>query len=107
MGLTGNLRGKRAAGKTTAASTKRPYTGKKRGRKPKQDNGAIAGVTATPAGTRTGKQNNRLVELETELDRLLYNVMTLGQLTDVENAYSRGSQTALPCVCDQSLNEPS
>ena len=85
MGLTGNLRGKRAAEKGAEASTKRPYTGKKRGRKPKQETGTNSGRKTTPTATRSGKQNDHLVELEAELDRLLFRVMNLGGLEEVES----------------------
>ena len=46
----------------------------------------IAEVKAAQTGTRVGKRNDRLVELEAELDRLLFRVMNLGELADVENA---------------------
>ncbi len=85
MGLAGNLRGKRGT-KTEAASKKRAYTGKKRGRKPKQETVAIAEGKAAPAGARAGKRNGRLVELEADLDRLLFRVMSEGELAQVENA---------------------
>src|SRR5271157_2107496 len=49
MGLAGNLRGKRGT-KTEALSTKRAYTGEKRGRKPKHETIAIAEGKAAPAG---------------------------------------------------------
>jgi len=82
MGLAGNLRGKRRTKTEAAASTKRPYTGKKRGRKPKQETAAIADGKAAPAG----KRNDRLVELEADLDRLLFRVMNEGELAPVEHA---------------------
>ncbi len=82
MGLAGNLRGKRRTKIEAAASTKRPYTGKKRGRKPKQETVTIADGKAAPAG----KRNDRLVELEADLDRLLFRVMNEGELAQVENA---------------------
>src|SRR5271166_6635695 len=78
MGLTGNLRGKRRTKQAGAASTKRPYNGKKRGRKSKQESVAIAERNAAQSGTRMGKRNGRLVELEAELDRLLFGGMNLG-----------------------------
>ena len=81
MGLAGNLRGKRRTETEAAASTKPAYTGKKRGRKPKQETAAIADGKAAPAG----KRNDRLVELEADLDRLLFRVMSEGELAEVEN----------------------
>jgi len=81
MGLAGNLRGKPRT-KTQAASTKRAYTGKKRGRKPKQETVAIADGNSAPAG----KRNDRMVELEADLDRLLFRVMNEGELAPVEHS---------------------
>ncbi len=86
MGLTGNLRGKRTAKKGAEASTKRPSTGKKRGRKPSQEIGTNSERKTTHAATRSGKQNDLLVELEAELDRLLFRVMNLGELDEVESS---------------------
>ncbi len=86
MGLTGNLRGKRAAKKGAEASTKRPSTGKKRGRKPKQEIGTNSERKTRHAATGSGKQNDLLVELEAELDRLLFRVMNLGELDEVESS---------------------
>ena len=50
MGLAGNLRGKRRTQTEAVASTKPAYTGKKRGRKPKQETVAIADGKAAPTG---------------------------------------------------------
>src|SRR5271166_1663841 len=52
MGLAGNIRGKRRTKAESEASTKRPYSGKKRGRKPKHETVAIADGKAAPAGAR-------------------------------------------------------
>lgn len=82
MGLAGNLRGKRRTKSEAAASTKRAYNGKKRGRKPKHETVAIAEGKAA----QTGARNDRLVELEADLDRLLFRVMNVGELAEVENA---------------------
>jgi len=84
MGLAGNLRGKRRTKTEAAASTKRPYTGKKRGRKPKQETVTIDDGKAAPTGARAGQRNDRLVELEADLDRLLFRVMNEGELARVE-----------------------
>ena len=86
MGLAGNLRGARRTQTEAAASTKPAYNGKKRGRKPKQETVAIADGKAAPTGARAGKRNDRLVELEADLDRLLLRVMNEGELVEVENA---------------------
>jgi hypothetical protein len=86
MGLAGNLRGKRATKTEASSSTKRAYTGKKRGRKPKQQTVSIGDGKAAPAGARAGKRNDRLVELESDLDRLLFRVMNEGELAQVEHS---------------------
>ena len=84
MGLAGNLRKHRTKSEA-AASTKRAYNGKKRGRNPKQETVAIADGKAAPTGARAGKRNDRLVEIEADLDRLLFRVMNEGELAEVEN----------------------
>jgi len=86
MGLAGNLRGKSRTKTEAAASTRRAYTGKKRGRKPKQETVATAAGKAVPTGARQSKRNDRLVELEADLDRLLFRVMNEGELAQVEHA---------------------
>src|SRR5271165_114379 len=79
MGLAGNLRGKRSTKTEAAASTTRANTGKKRGRKPKQETVAIGDGNAAPTGARAGKRDDRLIELEADLDRLLFRVMNEGR----------------------------
>ncbi len=77
LGLTGNLRGK-----TKKSKEKAPYTGKKRGRKPK-------GTTAAVNGQPRGRKSNRslaLDELEAEIDRLIFKVMGVGDLTEIEDS---------------------
>ena len=86
MGLAGNLRSKRRTKTEAAASSKRSYSGKKRGRKSKPEPGAIAEGKAAPTSARAGKRNARLVELEADLDRLLFRVMNEGELAQVEHA---------------------
>jgi hypothetical protein len=85
MGLTGNLcSGTR---KPKAASGAEPYTGKKRGRKPKQSsregNGATGGFQTHG---RKGAGSQALLEVEAEIDRLLFKVMGIGALNDIEDA---------------------
>lgn len=88
LGLSGNIRGKgrprksagrRSAAAATAATTRAPRT-TVRGE----------GVTRpTGLGARRGRpsaRSTRLVELEADLDRLLYRVMDTGDLGDVEDA---------------------
>ena len=55
MGLTGNLRGKDGTKSEAAAGTKRAYTGKRRGRKPKQEIVVIAELKAAPTGRASGQ----------------------------------------------------
>ncbi len=96
MGLTGNIKGGRPKGSgasSTATAEKPPYTGKKRGRKPKSAhaNGHHAagnGVSLEPA-RRSGGRQVHLTEIETEIDRLLFRVMTLGGLEEVEESLRR------------------
>jgi hypothetical protein len=87
MGLTGNLR------RGPKSPTKKAYTGKKRGRKPKSEqveaapaieNGTAAGSSPTFRGRNA--RLNRLVDVETDIDRLLFKVMAVDGLTDVEDA---------------------
>ena len=73
MGLAGNLRGERRTKSEAAASTK-------------QETVTIADGKAAPTGARAGKRNDRLVELEADLDRLLFRVINEGELAEVENA---------------------
>ena len=75
MGLTGNLRGKTR----TSAKAKSPYTGKKRGRPPK--------ATTAAVNMRRGRKSGQTIaleNLEAEIDRLLFQVMGIGDLPEVE-----------------------
>lgn len=100
MGLTGNLRGVRGTIKRSApAEIKRPYTGKKRGRKPKSTLATVAatatedasvsarlGLTSTTSAFRgRNARLNRLVDVEADIDRLLFKVMGLDGLSEVED----------------------
>lgn len=80
LGLTGNLRGKTKKSKT-AVKEKAPYAGKKRGRKPKEVMAAVNGQS------RGGKSNRSLAlnELEADIDRLIFRVMGVGDLTEIED----------------------
>ncbi len=76
LGLTGNLRGK---SKTKAT------TGKKRGR-PRKDT-AVA-VTVTPVSPTRGRKSDRtdaLLAVEAEIDRLIFTLMGIGELPEVES----------------------
>jgi hypothetical protein len=82
LGLSGNLRGKRSA-KQGAAGEKPAYTGKKRGRKPKNAT-APASVASKMNSARV--KPGQLAELEADLDMLLFKVMTLGGLAELETS---------------------
>ena len=83
--LTGNLKGTRPAKKDRAAASKRASSGKKRGRKPKNAVARAEGTTGE-ARQRPAGQGVRLSELEADLDRLLFSVMSMGNLPEVEKA---------------------
>src|SRR4051812_25250438 len=85
MGLTGNLRKKTK----TAAKAKAPYTGKKRGRKPKETTAAANGQ---PRGRKSGR-TLALTDLEADIDRLLFKAMALGELTEVEDLLRRARRS--------------
>jgi hypothetical protein len=84
MGLSGNLRGKRETSTSNSSAVPRPYTGKKRGRKPKSE--TIPAATKNVRTTKASRPSESVVELETELDRLLFKVMNMKSLPDVEEA---------------------
>jgi len=78
LGLTGNLRGKTKA----AAKEKAPYTGKRLGRPRKEP-------TAAGNGQPRGRKSARtlaLNELEADIDRLIFKVMGVGDLTEIEDS---------------------
>ncbi len=79
LGLTGNLRGKTKKSESTAQE-KAPYTGKKLGRPRKE-------TTVAGNGLPRGRRSNRslaLNELEADIDRLIFKVMGVGDLTEIE-----------------------
>jgi hypothetical protein len=78
LGLTGNLRGRSRTGGS------RPYTGKKRGRKPKGFATQTSNGSGTARSTRT--RMPRLEELEADIDRLVFKVMGIGDLPEVEES---------------------
>ena len=76
LGLTGNLRGKSEAKATT---------GKKRGR-PRKDTTVVVTVTPVlPTRGRKSDRTNSLLEVEAEIDRLIFTVMGIGELPEVES----------------------
>ena len=78
LGLTGNLSGKTKA----AAEGKATPTGKKRGRPRKEP---TAPVTGQPRG-RKSNRSLALNELEGDIDRLIFKVMGVGDLAEIETA---------------------
>ena len=84
LGLTGNLSGKT---KKTGTSTKgkAPYTGKKRGRPRKEP---TAPVTGQPRGRKSAR-TLALTELEADIDRLIFKMMAVGDLTEIEDSLRR------------------
>lgn len=100
LGLAGNLRAKNKPKADSAPVAKRPYTGKKRGRKPRSMtlHAALNGPFHSN-GTKNGLPTNRaliraksvgrhgsLEEVEAGIDRLLFKVMGLGGLTAIEES---------------------
>lgn len=94
MGLAGNLKGGRPKKSESAVTEKKPYTGKKRGRKPKSAslNGHEATVDARSTGAprvRAAGRPAQITQIEADIDRLLFRVMHLGGLEDIEDSLRR------------------
>ena len=81
LGLTGNLSGKTK----TSAEGKATPTGKKLGRPRKEP---TAPVTGQPRG-RKSNRSLALNELEADIDRLIFKVMGVGDLTEIEDSLRR------------------
>jgi len=81
LGLTGNLSGKTKA----AAEGKVTPTGEKRGRSRKE---TTATVSLQPRG-RKSIRSLALTDLEADIDRLIFKVMGVGGLTEIEAALRR------------------
>jgi len=77
LGLTGNLHGK-----TEKSEAKTTSTGKKLGRPRKEP-------TAAGSGQPRGKRTMALEDIEAEIDRLLFKVMGIGDLTAIEDSLRR------------------
>jgi hypothetical protein len=94
MGLTGNIKGGRPKKSETAGAPKPAYTGKKRGRKPKSAGVVVAAASgdgqslAGPRGKATGRPT-QLSQIEAEIDRLLFRVMSLGGMENIEDSLRR------------------
>jgi hypothetical protein len=94
LGLTGNLRGGRPKRAEAAAAEKPKYTGKKRGRKPKSAQPVSTaapsnGKPAVETRAKSGSRNTQLTSLEADIDVLLFKVMNLGGLDEIETSLRR------------------
>jgi len=78
LGLTGNLSGKTK----TASKEKTTSTGKKLGRPRKEP---TAAVNEKPRGKKSAR-TLALTELEADIDRLIFQVMGVGDLTEIEDS---------------------
>jgi len=76
LGLTGNLRANTKKSKTPATSTKRVTPQKQ----------TASSVTVQPRGSN-GTRTVVLNELEADIDRLLFKVMGIGNLTEIEDSF--------------------
>jgi hypothetical protein len=81
LGLTGNLSGKTKA----AAEGKATPTGKKRGRPRKESTAPVAGK---PRGRKSAR-TLAVTELEADIDLLIFKVMGVGDLTEIEDSLRR------------------
>ena len=80
LGLTGNL-----SEKTKKSKAKTTSTGKKLGR---LRNEPTAPVTGQPRGRKSAR-TLALTELEADIDRLIFKVMGVGDLTEIEDSLRR------------------
>jgi hypothetical protein len=85
LGLTGNLRGRPRKHTAQGGDSPSP-TGKRRGRKPRFAAAATpeAAARTEPRGRKSGR-SKALIELEAEIDRLLFKVMGMGSMTEIED----------------------
>jgi hypothetical protein len=100
LGLSGNLRATKKPRSDQSTPPAKPYTGKKRGRKPKINAGAdvlntaihrngthiAPSVTAIEVSVTEIGGHGPLEELEADIDRLLFKVMGMGELTPIEES---------------------
>jgi hypothetical protein len=95
LGLSGNARSSSENGTESAEQEKRPYTGKKRGRKPKHlaaQSVILAPMYTNGANVEHSVRRRRnaslrrgvLAELDADIDRLLFKVMAVGGLPAIE-----------------------
>jgi hypothetical protein len=81
LGLTGNLRGETSKARTTAQG-KKSSMGKKPGRPRNEPATAVNGQARGRKSART----LALTELEVDIDRLIFKVMGVGDLTEIEDS---------------------
>ncbi len=76
LGLTGNSRGKNNFS----------GTGKKRGRPRKDLEAAVNGKSGGQSSGREKARTKAIVEVEAEIDRLIFKMMEIGDLTQIEDS---------------------
>jgi hypothetical protein len=91
LGLAGNLRTGRPKRSDSAGAEKPPYTGKKRGRKPKSASANRHeeignGMSLGGPKSKSGRHPAQLSQIEADIDRLLFRVMALGGLENIEDS---------------------
>jgi hypothetical protein len=85
LGLAGNLRARTPKAAKKPVVTKGPYSGKKRGRKPKTGVSVAHTPPAAPARSEAPRGYS-VHDLEADIDRLIFKVMGLGGLEAVEES---------------------
>lgn len=87
MGVTGNLRSRTKGRGSNGAPRKPVVEGRRRGRPPKASTlAAAANGAALKKPVATGGRARTLETLEGEVDHLLFKIMGVGGLSDVEDA---------------------
>ena len=101
--LTGNLRGTRSSRKGKPSASKATTSGKTAGGERKNGRvGRPPGVNRRGPSAPAGR-GVRLTELEAELDRLLFSVMSLGDLPEVEKALRQTRRALYQCIRHESV----
>ena len=98
LGLAGNLRPRRKKGNGSTAGIPAVYTGKKRGRKPKNTTSSVVTFPTHSNGRKSGRAPGNVEpantatinlsafdEIEADIDRLLFKVMRLGGMSALED----------------------
>jgi hypothetical protein len=86
LGLTGNLRGRPRKPRDPSADGP-AATGLRRGRgrRPRSEAAGPGAATRVETRGRKSARSKALVELEAEIDRLLFKVMSMGSMTELED----------------------